>query len=300
MSARRLKAYFYFLIATVLWGIASPVIKLTLTGIEPLPFLLYRFGISAGIGILMLTFVSRLRITSFRDAATIFIYSVFSTSLALGFLFLGLDKTTVLNLALITMAGPLLVELAGVVFLKERFTKREKIGTLVAIIGTLIAVVLPALQVNQGESRLEGNLLIAGYLFFDIAAIVILKIITRKKVDSLALINTSFVIGFLTLLPVVLIMYPYQELVGAISSLSIPHHLGVLYMAIGSGTLAYYFRTKGQKTIEISEAALFGYLVTVISVILAITFLGEQLTPNGLIGAITIIIGVILAEYKPK
>ena len=39
----RIKAYILILIVTIIWGVASPIIKYTLDGFDPLSFLTYRF-----------------------------------------------------------------------------------------------------------------------------------------------------------------------------------------------------------------------------------------------------------------
>jgi drug/metabolite transporter (DMT)-like permease len=49
-----------------------------------------------------------------------------------------------------------------------------------------------------------------------------------------------------------------------------------------------------------SRLALTGYAVPVVAVALAVTFLGEKLTPAIVGGAILIIIGVVLAERSTK
>mgnify|MGYP001597495960 CR=1 FL=1 len=53
MNPARLRAYLMLLVVAVIWGIASPVIKYTLGGFDPLTFLTYRFGISSIISIVI-------------------------------------------------------------------------------------------------------------------------------------------------------------------------------------------------------------------------------------------------------
>ena len=74
--------------------------------------------------------------------------------------------------------------------------------------------------------------------------------------------------------------------------------MGVWYMALISGSLAYYLYVKAQRSIEVSEAILFNYLQPVFSIPLALFWLGEKITPAFLLGALIIALGVIIAEYK--
>lgn len=300
MSPNRAKAYIYFLITVVIWGLATVVIKLTLDGIDPLPFLIYRFGISTLIAVVYFIYAKSFKFRNSKDLVLFIFYAILGTSIALGLLFFGLDQTTVLNLSLITLSGPLVAQAAGKIFLRERLTKREQIGTAIAFGGTLLTVVEPILASINGIGSLTGNLLVIAYMISDIASIILMKKLLRKGYSPSALTHGSFVIGFFTLLPIILLIMPTNQIISQISTLPFKYHLGVWYMAILSGTLAYWIRAKGQKTIEVGEGALFGYLTPVLSSILAVMFLGDKMTLVYGIGAIIILFGVALAETKPK
>ncbi|MEJ2347677.1 MAG: DMT family transporter [Patescibacteria group bacterium] len=138
MKLHRLKAYFYLVLVAVIWGIASPVIKHTLQGISSLPFLTYRFALSSAVAIP--TFLlAGIHIPKLKETLPyVLLYGFLVSTVALGLLFLGLEKTTVLDMTLITAVGPLLIALAGVVFLKEHITSREKVGMALAFSGTIV------------------------------------------------------------------------------------------------------------------------------------------------------------------
>src|SRR3989337_3194973 len=110
MSTKRVKAYIYLLLVALIWGIAGPVIKCTLKGIDPLPFISYRLAISAVISIIF--FILKIkRGKKFRQLMTHLplglLYGFLAVPAALGLLFVGLDNTTVLDLTLIGIIGPI-------------------------------------------------------------------------------------------------------------------------------------------------------------------------------------------------
>lgn len=300
MSPQRLKAYLFLLSAAVIWGFAAVVIKFTLSGIEPLPFLSYRFAISAFIALFSFNAIKKLLKKDIKLIFLMILFSLLSTTIALGFLFIGLKDTTVLNLSLMALFGPLLVALGGVIFLKERITKKEKIGTLIAFVGTLFTIIEPIFQANGKPASFAGNLLLVIYLISDVASVIILKKLLRKGVSPLTLTNLSFVVGFLTILPITFISQSPSKLITNISNLPLIYHAGVWYMAVLSGTTAYALRAKGQKTVEVQEASLFGYLTVVFSVPLAVLLLNEKITALYIFGAMIIVAGVAIAEYKKK
>lgn len=297
----RLRAYVYLTLTALIWGIAAVVIKLTLKGISPLPFLTYRFGASSLIGVVFLSRHRRTLINLFKNRDLLIaaiIYGLLISTLGLGFLFLGLNKTTVLDLSLIDLSGPLLVTLFGVIFLKEHFTKRNKIGTAITLFGSVLIVFGPQILEKRPDGVIIGNLFVFLYVLCDSASSVFLKKILREKFSPLFLINFSFIVGFLTILPVNFIKSSPVDLINIIKTLPIQYHLGVLFMALISGSLAFYLRALGQKTIEIGEAGLFTYLISVFSAPLAVLILNEKITFNLIIGAIIIVIGITIAETK--
>lgn len=298
MNPARVKAYIYLLIVTIIWGIAGPIIKYTLGGFDPLTFLTYRFGVSSIIA-LVTFFIIKVHLPKNKETFWKLIGFGFLTStVSLGFLFFGLENTTVLDMSLITLATPLLVTIAGVMFLKEHVTKKEKIGMTIALLGTLITVIEPLIQNGHSAIRLSGNIFIIGSLIATAWAAVLSKELLRKEVSPLLMANTSFIVGFLSILPFFLLSSPINSTLHAIRYTPISFHLGVAYMALLSGSLAYYLGNKAQKSIEIGEAAVFGYLYPVFSVPIAVVWLGEKITPMFIVGAVIITLGVFIAEWK--
>jgi drug/metabolite transporter (DMT)-like permease len=226
--------------------------------------------------------------------------SILGTSFGLALLFLGLDQTTVLSLSFITLSAPLLAQAAGTIFLKEHLTRREKIGTAIAISGTILTIVMPILESEMGLGTFKGNLMILLYMIGDTISLILLKKLLRKGYTSSELTHGSFIVGLFTLLPVGLLITSPSDIINQVIHLPIKYHLGVIYMALLSGTVAYWARSKGQKTIEVGEAALLGYLTPIISSVLAVFILGDRIGMIYVVGAIIILTGVILAETKPK
>lgn len=297
MAAHRTKAYIYLLLVAAIWGIAGPVIKFTLGGISPLAFLAYRFAISAifSLGYFAAT---GFKIPKFKDNLTlIVIYGLTAFTIALGALFIGLAKTTVLDLTLISLVGPLLVAAGGALFFKDRITSREKVGIAVVVLGAAFTTASPAIM--EGEQfRFSGNILIIVFLLADSAAALVAKKAVQKYVDSLELTNFGFIIGALTIIPLTIFLEGPSNTINQITQLSLPFHLGVWYMAVASGSLAYFLYVAAQKSIEVSEAALFRYLGPLFSVPLAIVWLGEEISTYFVVGAIFITIGIFIAERK--
>ncbi|MBI4066639.1 DMT family transporter [Candidatus Gottesmanbacteria bacterium] len=297
----RLTAYLLLLIVSVIWGVAGPVIKFTLGSFPPIIFLTYRFALASAFGVA----IWAIRPPKFRlNTSTIphiILHSIFTVPLSLGLLFLGFDKTSSLTGSVISATGPIMVAIAGVLFLKEHITKAERVGIGLALLGTLIVTVGPMLNGNgQALTSFEGNLLIIGALVADAVGTVIAKVSLRDNVPAMALTNISFMIGFIAFLPFLFASYSMSEVITTITNAPLSAHLGVLYMAFLSGTLAYTFQKLAMKSIEIGEVAVFNYLFPIWAAPLSLLWLGEKITTPFVVGATVIATGVVIAEHKRR
>lgn len=292
----RPKALLILMVVAVIWGLASVVIKATLSGIEPASFLLYRFAISSLLAIFSYKKIISLTHKPTKTKSWVLLYSVLSTPVALGVLFAGLAQSTVLTLAIFTALEPIILAVASHFIFREHLTHLQKIGAATAIVGSLISISPEFFATTTVNGTLMGSLLIFLYILIDASSILILKKTLRMGVDGTVLTHISFIIGFVFLIPAVLLVNPH--FFETITSLPTSIHLGVIYMAVLSGTIAFSLRAKAQKTIGISEAGFMGYLVPILSTLFALVFLAEKMTITFAIGAAFIAVGVYLIEYK--
>ncbi|MGA3292173.1 MAG: DMT family transporter [Candidatus Microgenomates bacterium] len=299
MNPARKRAYVELLVIAIVWGIATPIIKYTLGGFSPAVFLTYRFFISTIVALIIFTFTGFKFPKNPKIFGVVLLNGFLITTVSLGLLFLGTAKTTSINSNIISATAPIMIAIAAVFFLKEHITKRESIGILIALSGTLITIIEPLYTPQSGFGELTGNLLVFAAVIVTTATAVIAKIILRDNVDALFATNISFIVGFITMLP-----FSLPQILNSgfkdITSVPLSYHLGVFYMAIISGTLGYYLWHKAEKTIEISEVNLVAYLYPVFGTPLSVLWLGEKITPFFVIGAVVIASGVILAEWKKR
>jgi len=298
MNQRRIKIYLILLLVALIWGLAGVVIKYTLRGFPPLVFLTYRFFLSAIFGLPLIFLLKK----QLPHDSKLFWHSVFygflSSTVALALLFWGIELTTAIDATLIAAIGPITIAAAGAIFLKEHVTLRERVGISIAFAGTTLTIVEPLLH-NQGHlSFISGNLLVFISVLVTTATVVYAKILMRKNVSPLFVTNISFVVGFLTILPLTLFVYSPEQIIEIVFHAQLSYHLGVLYMAFLSGLLAYFLWHIATRSIEIGEVGLIDYLYPLFGTPLAVFWLKEKITPPFILGAVIIALGVIIAEYK--
>lgn len=295
MQNHRLFSYFLLIVTAIIWGVAGSVIKFTLEGIPTIPFLTYRFLISSLISIPFILIYKK-TIFNRKYFFGILLFGLLST-ISLLLLFFGLENTTVLDMTFITLTGPLMIALAGARVFKDRITQKEKLGMAIVLVGSIITIIQPIFENGFAKLHITGNILVLGYLLLNTVAVIYAKKALRNNVNPFALTSIMFVVGLLLMLPIFFVTQN-QNFLGLVNDLPVKYHLGVWFMAMVSGNLAYFTYIRGQKSIEVSEASLFSYLNPVFSAPLAILWLGEKFTPIFLLGAVFIIFGIIVAEYK--
>ncbi|MBU0998618.1 DMT family transporter [Patescibacteria group bacterium] len=302
MNPKRLRSYIYLVIVAAIWGAAGPVIKFTLRELPPFTFLTYRFFITSLLLVPIMIASKEKFPKDSKKNLTLLVLSLLGTTVNLGFLFVGLKFTSVLDQTFISETGPIFIILASSIFLKDRITKRERVGIFITFIGTILLIIQPLIKNGfLAYNNLFGNILILLANVSWVGYVIISKKQLRQKVSPLTMTVSNFFVGFITLLPLaVLENHGAKNFVSVVSSVSFPTQLGVFYMAIISGALAYYLFQLGQKSIESSEAAIFSYLQPLFSTPLAIIWLKEEISSSFIISVIIIITGIIIAQYKKK
>lgn len=304
MTART-KAYIYLIITIVIWGAAGPVIKNTLNYFDPVIFLTYRFFLTSLVLIPLILFfhphtLSTLNHLTAKDWLIFIGSSLLGTTVQLLLLFKGFELTTAIDGTLISSTSPILSVLAGWWLLKEHVTSREKLGAVVAFLGSVVIIVKPMLETHKlfsGNSL--GNLLILLANFAWVGHSIISKTQLRHNLSPLLITTANFFIGFISMLTILLLTHS-SSIRYTLNAIPYSAHFGVIYMALLSGALAYFLFQKAQKSIETSEANTFLFLQPVVATPLAYFWLGENVSATFIVGSVIIGLGVILSNLKFK
>src|SRR4030043_648240 len=161
----RQKAYLALVINAAIWGFAFPMAKKAFSETTPMTFLFYRFVFATLAGLpIMIIFWKKLKF-KLNELPEMAINGFVSTVLTLWILYLGLERTSALEASVITLPASIFIVVGGAIFLKEKIALREKLGTAVAFIGSLVLVIEPVFFNHQAMSfsHTLGNTLAFGY-----------------------------------------------------------------------------------------------------------------------------------------
>jgi len=297
MSPKRHLAYLLLIINTIVWGLAVPVVKPALSFTTPERFLFYRFLLASILTLPFLIFNWNKWKLNLKTVIKIGSLELIGTTLILWLFYYSLKLTSAIESSIISSVAPLFITALGIFILKEKETKREWRGLLLALLGTLIIAVEPL--ANQ-DGRISGNF--AGNALMLLQNIVwAVYLVLAKKIyrhySKLAITAISFWVGTITFF--ILSLPSGNPLLLISAEISQAMVLwAVIYMAIFGSIIGATTYLAGQNLIEISEASLFTYLLPLIAVPVSIIFLHESLPPLTTLGMILIFIGVIFGEKK--
>lgn len=301
MTKSRKLAYLALLTTSIIWGFSPPVIKYSLNYISPTVFLFYRFLLTSLIFAIPLYLRVRKIKPTLKDWTTYLWLGFIGTPLTLYLLFVGIQKTSAIDASLISIISPILVIIGGVIFLKENVTKNEKIGIILTLAGTVLTLTQPIFQ-SQGfiGKNVIGNILVLlGTITWAIFTLITKKFC--KKLDSFILSSSSFLLGLVVIFPLVVFegkFNPAGDFVYLSENFGV--FLGIIGMVVFGSVIAYSAYIYGVSKIEASEATIFTYLQPVFAIPASILLLKEKIDLVFIFGAILIMAGVFVCEFRFK
>lgn len=298
-KSRRL-SYIALFTTAAIWGSTIAVAKGTFDVLSPLEFLYFRYLLATLVSFPFLIYLLLKLHPKLSTLLKISFLEIFGTALPLLLLYEGVNRTSAIESSLISATSPIFTVLGGVLFLKERETKREWQGLALSFFGTLLLVIEPILRVGSPSFSysLSGNLMIIVYNLLWTAYCLFAKRFYRRvsKILVSAVSYPLYVIVFLFIfflsgqpLPALTLLTSSPSLLSSLAYITI-------FSSFIAGTLYIY----GQDKIEASEASVFTYLQGVVAIPIAFLLLGEQPTFLTAIAVLIIAYGVYRAELKNR
>lgn len=288
------------LLNVLLWGAAPAVIKHGLDTISPSVFLYYRFLIVTAVATPFLYFF-RSHFTSVRtpkDVLTLLTIGFLTNPLSLGILFYGLHYTTSASAAILAGISPIFIIVASAIFLKEKITRFEIAGIVLATAGTLLIVFETPVQAEASNPFL-GNTIILTYNIVWTIGVLLMKKLAHKH-HPFVFGYTGWFIGALVFACIVAITEPHF-FTRPLMLTQYPDALSaIVYMAIGGSLIAFTAYQVAQKYLDASQVSVFTYLQPLVTIPLSVLWLHENIGIGFGIGGIALMLGVLLAELHPS
>ncbi|BCJ85871.1 DMT family transporter [Effusibacillus dendaii] len=202
------------------------------------------------------------------------------------FLFLALERTSAVNVGLLSALNPVAIAIASFFLLREKLSGSQLAGMAVSLFGVLVVI-------SHGEpERLLQLRFNTGDLFM-LAAVGLWGLYSaagRKAMRYVTPYMSTLWMGIFG----VLALLPFDLANFHLENLNTSFWLATLYVSVGGTVLAMVFWNIGVQQVGGTKSGMFLNFNPVFTVILSYLFLRESVTTVFLIGTVLVIAGVYL------
>jgi drug/metabolite transporter (DMT)-like permease len=293
------KGVLYALITALLWGVLAIALKIAVARIDPATIVWFRFILSF-IPLFIWVMIYRrehLRIL-IRPPLLLVIATIMLSVNYLGFNY-GVKYTSPGNAQIFIQTAQILLALAGIVFLKERFTRIQGGGFMLAIIGLLLFYNQQLLHFADNPIEYNRGILLILMAAIAWATYAIIQKILVVRFSGAALNLFIFGLPSLLYLPAV----NFSQL----GSLTFVWWLLLIFLGINT-LVSYTMLALSLKYLEASKISIILIMNPVITFILmgilgSLSFslvVPEKFTLFSILGALTVLVGALLVIWKPR
>jgi len=213
----------------------------------------------------------------------VFLYNIF--------FFNGLRFIQASRASLMVATTPAVTAFLSAIFFKEKITPLRWIGILVSIIGAMFVI-----SHGQLTTLITGGIGVGDVLIFGCviawATYTLVGKIALRELSPLVVATYSACVGFVMLFIPAIPEGVFQ----AFTQMSWQMWVAITFMAVFSTALGFTWFYEGIQAIGPSKAVVFGNLVPVFAVLLAVLMLGEKIDNSTIIGGILVLCGVSLTN----
>lgn len=211
------------------------------------------------------------------------------------FIMLGVNYTSASMAGMLISLLPAVIAISAMIFLKERLSRFQKIGIILAMVGLFF--------INQNPTATTSHInhfkQLLGVCFLLMAlvpetAYYLLSKAYQFELPILVFASLLNGVNVLSLLPVLLLNEP--NFFSRIDTFSFE----VLFGTGVASALFYIFWSQGIKEISATRAGMLTALCPLMTLLIAALFLGESINFHQMIGMFFVILSVLLSNKKAK
>lgn len=279
------------IVANIIWGGTSPIIKYALGNIPPFSLAFLRFLIASSI---LFFFIHKKINYSDLKNRWLWIYALSGITLNISFFFLALQRTTAIEATIIASFAPVLTLVGASFYLKEKLTRNAIIGVLVALAGIMIIIFKPAISEGLSGGVLGNLLMLLATVFAVIATIAGRKFLTPANAAGSTF--WVFLIGTISFLPFMTAEFCQNPF--WFEELNVRGYLGIIYGGLFSSLTAYFAYNWALSKLPAYKTSVFVYIDPIAAALIAIPLLGEVITLPFIIGSTLVFAGILIAEKR--
>ena len=208
--------------------------------------------------------------------------------------YIGVYYTTSINASLMNSSTPIIIYILSFIFLKERLSKFQLIGTALSLAGVVFILSKGSLETLLSFSFNKGDLIVLIAVFcWGVYSLLVKQYAGRLPGYSTFLVTIA--LGVMMLLPFTI----YELMTTSVEIIWSPSTIGaILYVGIIASIVAFLSWNNGVVALGANKASIYLNFIPLFATIFAVLFLDEDLLLAQLIGGLAVICGVLLANKK--
>lgn len=286
-------SYIWLIICVIIWGSNFVFGKILVDYFSPATITVYR--------LLMITFfLLSLKWLFYRDRQIIrkehilwiVLFGVFGVFVNHFTFYQGLVTADPTSAALVLATTPIMASLMATVFLKEKFTLKMGIGSIIAIIGVSYVATggdFLNVAIDRGLFWIVGTML-------TFASMIIITRYLGGKVDPFHLTLYGTIVGLIASIPLAFFTNTTKEYQHPDWKI----WLLLIVTAIGVHGIATIMWNRYIRDVEAAKASMLTNLEPFVAMVFGLVLLANPVTAVELVGAVFIIVGVSLSTYEGK
>jgi drug/metabolite transporter (DMT)-like permease len=296
----RLVVYSQLVLTMFLWGLAWPVGRLLAANLPPISIAVLRYAIVVPV-LFAILWLRRTRLSIRREwIVNLVAMGLLSTTLYQTFFLFGVKYAAASDDSLVIGVGPVLIAILASFVLNEPLTRTKVLGLLSGL-GGIAVISLLSPNTNVPNRLLGVTLVFGGAGAYALYTVLLRRFVSANRgshaelaPSSLSILAWISLFGWIFMIPFSLLESPWTY------TWTTTSWLGILYLALLSTVVGYFFYVEGVSKIGASRAAIFSNLVPVFGVISSILLLGENASPWHGVSFLLILAGVVLVNRPGK
>nr|WP_279282405.1 EamA family transporter [Clostridium sp. MD294] len=274
----------YCVIAMIGWGSMFIAAKLAFTALSGFMLIFFRYLIAS---ILLTIFYRKIpcpKLTK-EDKKNILFIGVLGYFLSNGLQLIGTKFIAASIAAIINAITPVIIILFAVIILKEKSSIQQFIGILITVIGSIVII-----GNVEGVSSILGVIIsFTGMILWGLSSVMIRKCCTN--IEGIWVTIYGMFIAMVADTPFMI----YEIIKNGIPQFTPVVLFAVLWLGVVPTAISNLFWSKALENLSAANCSLFYALLPVVTTILGIIILKENITINFIIGGTIIIAGMIVA-----
>ena len=298
MATRAISLFNALLMLTLIifWGSSFVIVKIALDeGLTPVAIATFRFLIAGGLFLATLLFKKNKErdyklLVEKKDAPTLLFLALTGVTFFFTIQYTGIQMAGPSIAAIfVCLLSPIFIAVLSARMFEEHLTKKQIFGIGLATAGGFIVITSGTLSFPGNREFLLGSLLLLSTPVLWAAYSLLGKKIMEKYTPFLVVAYIT-VLGGLCLIPFSLAENSLHQ----IFTMSLDGWLTILFLSLTCSLLGYYIWFYVLRQVEAAVTSSFLFAEPLVTVLFAVTFVGEELSLSILAGGLLIFIGVYL------